>query len=90
MDLFSSFNLNLLSLPEFDISSAQLTCHGLFYHFTCSDFLPVFNVVDLANGQVSQFNGKYGLKIVGGGPTSQSITDYSEKDQENYNFKTSR
>ena len=55
-----------------------------------ADFLPVFKVLDLAMGQVDQFHGKYGLKIVGGGPTYQSITDYSQEEQIKYNYQTTR
>ena len=55
-----------------------------------ADFLPVFKVLDLATGQVDQFHGKYGLKIVGGGPTYQSVTDYSQEEQTKYNYQTTR
>ena len=55
-----------------------------------ADFLPVFKVVDLATGQINQFHGKYELKIVGGGPSYQSITDYSQEEQTKYNSKTTR
>ena len=55
-----------------------------------ADFSPVFRVLDLATGQVNQFYGKYHLKIVGGGPTYQSITDYSQEEQTMYNYQTTR
>lgn len=55
-----------------------------------ADFLPVFKVLDLATGQVNQFDGKYYLKIVGGGPTYQSVTDYSQEEQIMYNYQTTR
>lgn len=55
-----------------------------------ADFLPVFKVFDLATGQINQFHGKYELKIVGGGPTYQSITDYSQEEQTKYNYQTTR
>ena len=54
------------------------------------DFLPVFKLLDLATGKISQFNGKYTLKIVGGGETYQSITDYTEEEQIKYNYQTTR
>lgn len=55
-----------------------------------ADFLPVFKLLDLATGQITQFLGKYGLKIVGGGPTYQSIADYTEEEQIKYNYQTTR
>ena len=55
-----------------------------------ADFLPVFKVFDLATGQINQFRGKYGLKIVGGGPTYESITDYTQEEQMKYNYQTTR
>lgn len=55
-----------------------------------ADFLPVFKIVDLATGQINQFHGKYGLKIVGGGPSYDSITGYSQEQQTKYNSKTTR
>ena len=50
----------------------------------------MFKVVDLATGEINQFHGKYGLKIIGGGPSYQSIADYSQKEQTKYNSKTAR
>lgn len=58
--------------------------------FSMADFSPVFRVLDLATGQVNQFYGKYYLKIVGGGPTYQSITDYSQEEQTMFNYQTTR
>ncbi|CAH3111707.1 unnamed protein product [Porites lobata] len=57
-----------------------------FYFYR--DFLPVFKLIDLATGQISQFHGNYRLTIVGGGPTYQSITDYTEEEQIKYNYQT--
>jgi len=54
------------------------------------DFHPVFKLLDLATGKISQFHGKYTLKIVGGGETYQSITDYTEEEQIKYNYQTTR
>ena len=62
----------------------------LISFFFLADFLPVFKLLDLATGQISQFHGKYGLKIVGGGATYQSIADYTEDEQIKYNYQTTR
>ncbi|PFX25178.1 Cation channel sperm-associated protein subunit gamma [Stylophora pistillata] len=62
--------------------------HGVPCFYFYRDFLPVFKVLDLATGQVNQFDGKYYLKIVGGGPTYQSVTDYSQEEQIMYNYQT--
>lgn len=55
-----------------------------------ADFLPVFQLVDLATGQIRQFHGKYRLKIVGGGPKYQEIADFTEEEQIKYNYQTTR
>ncbi|KAL9954501.1 hypothetical protein ACROYT_G042049 [Oculina patagonica] len=62
--------------------------HGVPCFYFYRDFLPVFKVLDLATGQINQFHGKYGLKIVGGGPSYQSVTDYSQEEQTKYNYQT--
>lgn len=62
--------------------------HGVPCFYFYRDFLPVFKIVDLATGQINQFHGKYGLKIVGGGPSYDSITGYSQEQQTKYNSKT--
>ena len=60
------------------------------FNFWLADFLPVFKVVELATQQIKQFQGKYSLKIVGGGPSYESIADYSQEEQTKYNIKTTR
>ncbi|XP_068749134.1 LOW QUALITY PROTEIN: cation channel sperm-associated auxiliary subunit gamma-like [Montipora capricornis] len=62
--------------------------HGVPCFYFYRDFLPVFRLLDLATGKISRFNGKYTLKIVGGGPSYQSITDYTEEEQIKYNYQT--
>lgn len=51
-------------------------------------FYPLFNIVDLSSGYVSPFLGHYTLKVVGGGLTVDDIRDYTPKEQESYNFRT--
>ena len=62
----------------------------IFAFLSLADFLPVFKLIDLATGQISQFHGNYRLTIVGGGPTYLSITDYTEEEQIKYNYQTTR
>ena len=74
-------------LVKFDSSSFILI---IFVFFSLADFLPVFKLIDLATGQIRQFHGNYRLTIVGGGPTYQSVTDYTEEEQIKYNYQTTR
>ena len=77
----------LCYLVKFGSSSFILI---IFAFLSLVDFLPVFKLIDLATGQISQFHGNYRLTIVGGGPTYQSITDYTEEEQIKYNYQTTR
>ena len=77
----------LCYLVKFGSSSFILS---IFAFLSLADFLPVFKLIDLATGQISQFYGNYRLTIVGGGPTYQSITDYTEEEQIKYNYQTTR
>ena len=77
----------LCYLVKFGSSSFILS---IFAFLSLADFLPVFKLIDLATGQISQFPGNYRLTIVGGGPTYQSITDYTEEEQIKYNYQTTR
>ena len=74
-------------LVKFDSSSFILI---IFVFLSLADFLPVFKLIDLATGQISQFHGNYRLTIVGGGPTYHSVTDYTEEEQMKYNYQTTR
>ena len=77
----------LCYLVKFGSSSFILS---IFAFLSLADFLPVFKLIDLATGQISQFHGNYRLTIVGGGPTYLSITDYTEEEQIKYNYQTTR
>ena len=43
----------------------------------------------MATGEQKEFEGMYRLTIVGGGSELVSIRDYTEQEQEAYNFKGS-
>lgn len=51
-------------------------------------FYPLFNIVDLATGQVTEFLGQYTLKIVGGGLDLDTMRDYTPQEQQSFNFKS--
>ena len=46
-------------------------------------------LLDLVSGQSSQFTGNYTLKVVGGGVDLSSLKDYTQEEQELYNYRTS-
>ncbi|XP_037373771.1 cation channel sperm-associated auxiliary subunit gamma isoform X2 [Talpa occidentalis] len=48
-------------------------------------FYPFFLIQDLVTGESGSFQGSYVLKVVGGGPTINNITDYSEEEIYRYN-----
>uniref|UniRef100_A0A8D1MS22 Cation channel sperm associated auxiliary subunit gamma n=1 Tax=Sus scrofa TaxID=9823 RepID=A0A8D1MS22_PIG len=48
-------------------------------------FYPFFLIQDLVTGDSGSFQGSYVLKVVGGGPTLDTIKDYSEEDIYRFN-----
>ncbi|XP_070413781.1 cation channel sperm-associated auxiliary subunit gamma isoform X11 [Equus przewalskii] len=48
-------------------------------------FYPFFLIQDLVTGDSGSFQGSYVLKVVGGGPTLDTIKEYSEEDIYRYN-----
>uniref|UniRef100_A0A8C5KYQ1 Cation channel sperm-associated protein subunit gamma n=1 Tax=Jaculus jaculus TaxID=51337 RepID=A0A8C5KYQ1_JACJA len=48
-------------------------------------FYPFFLIQDLATGDSGSFTGSYVLKVVGGGPTVDTIRDYTEDEIYRYN-----
>ncbi|XP_075392774.1 cation channel sperm-associated auxiliary subunit gamma [Tenrec ecaudatus] len=54
------------------------------FHFR-DVFYPFFLVQDLVTGESGSFEGDYILKVIGGGPTQDTIRDYSEREIYNYN-----
>ncbi|XP_006899799.1 PREDICTED: cation channel sperm-associated protein subunit gamma [Elephantulus edwardii] len=54
------------------------------FHFR-DIFYPFFLIQDVVTGNAGRFMGKYMLKVVGGGPTLDSIQDYSKEEIFHYN-----
>ncbi|EHA98178.1 Cation channel sperm-associated protein subunit gamma [Heterocephalus glaber] len=48
-------------------------------------FYPFFLIQDLVTGDSGSFKGRYVLKVVGGGPTLESLRDYSEEEIYRFN-----
>ncbi|XP_019064300.1 cation channel sperm-associated protein subunit gamma isoform X2 [Fukomys damarensis] len=48
-------------------------------------FYPFFLIQDLVTGDSGSFKGRYVLKVVGGGPTLDSLRDYSEEEIYRFN-----
>ncbi|XP_008591994.1 PREDICTED: LOW QUALITY PROTEIN: cation channel sperm-associated protein subunit gamma [Galeopterus variegatus] len=53
-------------------------------------FYPFFLIQDLVTGDSGSFQGSYVLKVVGGGPTLDSIKDYSEEEIYHFNSPLDR
>ncbi|XP_014651567.1 PREDICTED: cation channel sperm-associated protein subunit gamma [Ceratotherium simum simum] len=53
-------------------------------------FYPFFLIQDLVTGESGSFQGSYVLKVVGGGPTLDSIKEYSEEDIYRFNSPLDR
>ncbi|KAM6223695.1 cation channel sperm-associated auxiliary subunit gamma [Rhynchocyon petersi] len=54
------------------------------FHFR-DTFYPFFLIQDMVTGESGSFQGRYVLKVIGGGPTLNTIKDYTEEEIYHYN-----